>query len=68
MRYLWCTDVSLIRLGEDGDEHCEGPVVVKDSQNQPNPLSKVQIKKAQKKRKGKLWFAMYSLTSLNERI
>ena len=57
MRYLWCTDVSLIRLGEDGDEHCEGTVVVEDSQNQPNPLVG-QIIKAQKKRKGNSWFAM----------
>ena len=39
MRHLWSTDVSLIRLGEDGDEHCEGSVVVKDSQNQPDPES-----------------------------
>ena len=37
MRHLWSTDVSLIRLGEDGDEHCEGAVVIKDSQDQPNP-------------------------------
>ena len=39
MRHLWSTDVSLIWLGEDGDEHCEGSVVVKDSQNQPDPES-----------------------------
>ena len=37
--HLWSTDVSLIGLGEDGDEHCEGSVVVKDSQNQPDPES-----------------------------
>ena len=64
MRYLWRTDVSLIRLGEDGDEHCEGSVVVKDSQNQPNPLSIGQIIN----RKGYLWFEMYQLKSVKEEI
>ena len=33
MRHLWSTDVSLIRLGEDGDEHCEGSVVVEQSKD-----------------------------------
>ena len=36
-KYLWRTDVGLIRLGQDGDEHGEGAVVVQDAKDQPDP-------------------------------
>ena len=35
-KYLWRTDVGLIRLGQDGDEHGEGAVVVQQAEEEPD--------------------------------